>query len=164
MSDILNQVISIAQLIENNDDGDCFNETLVHRPKQCYCDDEIHGITLQFRRLDTLCKSDDESTVIESYKNSFKTFICHKIDRTNTYVFYFVIGDIDVIGIIEDKNFTFVGTSGSHPFISTNNFIYDNSDGSGPWIQEYLNGDYSYTNLYTACTKYYDEFIHDQHH
>ena len=61
MSDILNQVISIAQLIENNDDGDCFNETLVYRPKQCYCDDEIHGITLQFRRLDTLCKSDDDA-------------------------------------------------------------------------------------------------------
>lgn len=82
------------------------------------------------------------------------------------YILYFIsIGGEEgcqFIGLLDiNKNYVVVGCNSSHPFIITNEFVYNNSDGSGPLIRpKNINA----KRLLRALDKYYDEFSQDQHH
>lgn len=68
------------------------------------------------------------------YKSTDNSTILFYIDFDIDYV------DIQMFGLVNlvDGQFIFCGNHQEHPFIATNNFGYDNSDGSGPTITDKL--------------------------
>lgn len=115
-------------------------------------------------------------------KDQYLTPVVSKIDKdidirtssfyksTNYYVCYFVVEDDDndliFLGLMhkKTKRYLFIGTAGSHPFIATNDFIYDNSDGSGPCIDEIIGTDFNVYKLITTICSYFVEFTNDVYH
>ena len=95
------------------------------------------------------------------------------------YIIFFLslVNDIDndidndnchqhILCLIDTTNARYIvlGDSGSHPFMVTNNFIYGNSDGSGPDITQEMNDDYTAGNILAMMTKYFKEFASDDYH
>jgi hypothetical protein len=63
---------------------------------------------------------------------------------------------------LNNTDYLIVGVNNTHPFILTNDFIYDNSDGSGP---EYMvKKKYDVNNIITQFQKYYKEFCDNDYH
>ena len=89
----------------------------------------------------------------------------------DTYLFFIVMDTefdncLEMFGAINDEpeKYTFLGNIGSHPFIVSNYFRYDNSDGSGPNIIGDLRKDYSANNILQVMKRYYDSFCGNSYH
>ena len=91
----------------------------------------------------------------------------------NGYLFYISLNDedlyqktIQMFGLIdtETDEYVFVGCLDAHPFVRTNKFLYDNSDGSGPELDEELEQDYSAENLLETMQKFYGDFCKNKFH
>jgi len=68
-----------------------------------------------------------------------------------------------VVDTVTDQ-YVFLGSSHAHPFISTNNYVYGNSDGSGPNIHGDMNNVFTTDNIFCYMLKYYKEFTDDHYH
>jgi hypothetical protein len=62
------------------------------------------------------------------------------------------------------RRFVFVGEAGSHPQAGTNDFVYDNSDGSGPGLLPDSSVPPTPTTLLDAARQRFSEFCLDHHH
>jgi hypothetical protein len=62
------------------------------------------------------------------------------------------------------RRFVFVGECGGHPNVGTNDFTYDNSDGSGPGLLLDPSTPPTPTTLLAAAAQRFGEFCLDQHH
>jgi hypothetical protein len=63
-----------------------------------------------------------------------------------------------------ERRFVFVGIEGEHPHCGTNDFIYDNSDGSGPESLDESGSPPTPENLIKSARKRLVEFCQDQFH
>jgi hypothetical protein len=63
-----------------------------------------------------------------------------------------------------ERRFVFVGESGSHPHAGTNDFTYNNSDGSGPGLMLDPAAPPTPTNLLATAAQRFGEFCLDQFH
>jgi hypothetical protein len=60
--------------------------------------------------------------------------------------------------------YVFAGESGSHPQAGTNDFVYENSDGSGPGLLPDSSVPPTPTTLLDAARQRFSEYCLDQHH
>ncbi|BCS82558.1 hypothetical protein QLL95_gp0069 [Cotonvirus japonicus] len=66
---------------------------------------------------------------------------------------------------LKSSRYVFCGCGGSHPFVATNDFTYDNSDGSGPIISNNFDKcEITSDLLLNLLSKYYKNFCGDSYH
>lgn len=104
-------------------------------------------------------------------KDNFQIIRAKFYKSSNHYVVYFNVEDDDdelvFLGVANKttENYLFLGSCGEHPFITTNHFVYDNSDGSGPNIPKFM-GKKKITvhQILITMMKYYTEYTNNQYH
>lgn len=93
-------------------------------------------------------------------KDSDKEFEEHYFETKNgkylLYAFILPFCDTELIGLMDmtTTKYVVLGCRFSHPFVHTNDFSYNNSDGSGPEIITKVTP----KNLITCLQKYYEGF------
>lgn len=94
---------------------------------------------------------------------------CYFKSENSQYILYGIFikdeydSHCDFIGVFDTttEEYAVVGCNGEHPFIITNDFAYDNSDGSGPTIRPKIK---DADTLMKAFVKYYRRFCRDEYH
>jgi len=116
-----------------------------------YVDDEILEMKMNKRNAIENMFNDAKQKSFDDYDEEI-IFTDNKINVTkklmyksddNKYILFFIsyscqnhYVNTDMLGLIniDKKEYVFVGTSCSHPFVVSNSFEFGNSDGSGPYI------------------------------
>jgi hypothetical protein len=181
--EIINSVINLDKMLRNEDVHEYLDRVLSKYTFLSYisvCDEKIpnkfskhHGNMIQcagkydLEKFDThLTTKPEWDSENEDYPHIYQSGF-YKND--NCVLFHLNVATcedngIDMIGLIDsDKNYVFVGCSGSHPFIITNAFSYCNSDGSGPDMYKELENS-THIKTLNVMAKYYDSFCDNRYH
>ena len=119
--------------------------------KKCYCDEVcVHEHSL-YELINRSWTEIDSSKEFITYRSD--EFILSAANN----------GEIEFISIDCPSYYVIVGVFRSHPFVETNEFRFDNSDGSGPGVifdEEFDDVELIVINL----VKYYHEFTRNKYH
>ncbi len=164
--------IYLEPLIKNYNDSRKINKKIYHS--------NIPDITLFISDSDNDTDNSDTDTdnsdtdiisgTTKITKSVIKKSAFYRSTDDKMIIFYFDImydtySDFQMLGLFDTENnkFIFCGNIGMHPYIITNNFIYDNSDGSGPDISKMINCEDSDT-IISRLNKYFTKFCKDLYH
>lgn len=177
--------IDFNQIIENIEECICSgSDETYFKMKFDKCDYVVDSEILKYdkKKLKSYAEmiNDAKDKTFEKYKekiNNTNKNITIKVNTTykssdDAYIICaisFDAGDsciVDILGLVDidiDK-YVFLGCSGSHPFLATNDFEFGNSDGSGPDIQRHFTKEHNDDTVLKYIARYFREFTQDNYH
>jgi len=182
---ILNNYIDFNELANNSDESICGgadepyfliksddNEYLVDSEIKKYDKKKINSIDKMIRaaKLHKYKKYEEKLTLNDKSKIESVIDVYEAYQSTdNEYILFVVMmhsSEMCMLGLIcnESQKYVFLGCAGSHPFIATYDFMYGNSDGSGPFIKDEMDEKYDEHSILGHLKKYYKEFVSDSYH
>jgi hypothetical protein len=148
-----------------------------YKKKQIYCDKKIpsellnkHIVKHSYKYVRNIECEEYIKNMINEQNIKIKKVLCYSIDDEVMFYFdYKCYGDYgEFLGHINSSQHIFITIHGAHPGLLTDDFIYCNSDGSGPYIFNYKKGKLRYgITAYDCITRLnmlLFEFGSDMHH
>jgi hypothetical protein len=183
---IINKYIDFNEIVDNIDESiEADNKIFLMQDDNCEncVDNEIKKVNKKkINKIISMITKANDCDYEEHYEDLkikkkikkqmeliINKYVAYKSDE---YIIFFLTlsgkdsySGITMLGLIctETNEYVFLGCLCGHPYLATNEFTYDNSDGSGPSLIEEIKK-YDVQILLKYLKKYYKEFILDKYH